>query len=666
MARSSRKDPLGRHAKHIAQEDLTEQRVPEQEFPYNPYNTTIDMPSDGPVPFSNKADELARLRKKKRSQKRRAPKIIAAVVIVLVLVIGASGVALAMSANDAKKDAQTLVIQAKQVKDQVMSGNMSAAKETSEDMAQTASQLRDTTSGPLWSVATIIPFVGSDIRTVQIVANTADVLASDVLIPALDAFPSNGLAGIIGEGGAINVKVLSDLLGVVADSGPVLSEYAAELDATPEPNIDQLKEPISQVKTLMSTLAPIADSASELEQTLPAMLGANGKRTYLVIACSAAEMRSSVGFAGSFAVMTVDNGKISFGDFAGYNDNRRLENSVPAATEEDKRLFRWESSVDSRDVTQIIDFERVGEIESQIWEANGHGKVDGVIGIDTVVLQRMLGLTGTKVTTPGGDVLDGNTTSDFLLNGVYIKYPEGEVQDAIFALVADAAAKGIFGNIGKVNIADFAKVLTTSVEQGRIAIYMANDKEEAMLEEFGLAGTVSSDLTVPETGIYTSACQGGKMYFYLASDIDVGAPTKNADGSYTYDMKVTFTNTLTKPVLETLTPYIMNGVGESGGFHFLIYLLAPTGGKISDVKTEGTFYGGDKYPFAAFGVKGAGNDPMNETTYQGNDLWYGWTHLGMGGKTVVTYKVTTSTQAEGELVVRTTPLSDDTVIDYQQ
>ena len=34
------------------------------------------------------------------------------------------------------------------------------------------------------------------------------------------------------------------------------------------------------------------------------------------------------------------------------------------------------------------------------------------IALDTIVLQRMLALTGTKVTNPGGDVLDGNSTSD--------------------------------------------------------------------------------------------------------------------------------------------------------------------------------------------------------------------------------------------------------------
>lgn len=137
-----------------------------------------------------------------------------------------------------------------------------------------------------------------------------------------------------------------------------------------------------------------------------------------------------------------------------------------------------------------------------------------MIALDTIVLQRMLALTGTKVTTPGGDVLDGNSTSDFLLNGVIRSTQTLHNKMRPLLLLPNAAANGVFGNIGKVNIAKLASTIKSSVDEGRIAVYMANDNEEAMLEDFGFAGTVSSDTKVPETGIYTSACYGGKMFYY--------------------------------------------------------------------------------------------------------------------------------------------------------
>lgn len=663
MARFANNSSRGRHGRHADPEEQSPFFQAEEEPSFNPYKS-VSMPGAGPVPYADRREEVARLRRKKKRHGN-APKIIAAVVVVVVLVFGVTGAAFAMSAMDAKDDAQTLMTQAKQLKSQVVGGDMAGAKETVSQMSDMTTKLHDTTSGPLWSIATLIPVVGSDIQTVQTVSDAADALVDEVLMPAMDVIPANGLAGLMSDDGAVNVKVIDDLLTVVSGSAPTITEYAEKLNGAPEPAIGQLKEPIQQVKDMMAMLGPIAGYATELKDTLPAMLGADGVRNYLIVACSSAEMRSSVGFAGSFGVMTVNNGKITLGNFIGYEENLRLDSPVSAATEEDIRLFRTEAAIDARDVTQIIDFERVGEIESQIWAANGHGTVDGVIGMDTVVLQRMLELTGTSVTTPGGDVLDGSNTSDFLLNGVYKKYPEGKVQNAIFALVADTAAKGVFGNIGRVNIAKLAGVLKTSVDEGRISIYMANDSEEAMLEDFGLAGTVSSDTKVPETGVYMSACLGGKMFYYLASDIEVGKGVKNADGSVTYDMKVTFSDLLDEAELSTLTRYIKNGDEYNGSLHFFVYLLAPTGGQITDLQTDGVFYGADRYPNTDFAITAGGNDDMNETTYQGNDLWYGWTKVPMEGTTVITYKVTTSPEAETDLVVRTTPLSGDTEITYQ-
>ena len=56
---------------------------------------------------------------------------------------------------------------------------------------------------------------------------------------------------------------------------------------------------------------------------------------------------------------------------------------------------------------------------------------------------------------------------------------------------------------------------------------------------------------------------------------------------------------------------------------------------------------------------------MNETTYQGNNFWYGWGYATPDKNVVVKFKVTTAPDAESDLVVRTTPLASETVIEYQ-
>lgn len=664
MPHNSQNGSRGKHGRHAAPEQESSFFSAEKEFPHNPYNS-FDLKNDGPVPYTDRKEEVARLRRKKKRHGNR-PKIIAAVVLAIVLVFGVSGAAFAMSAMEAKDDAQALVSQGKQLKDQLLGGDMAAAKATSQSMSDTMNKLHDTTSSPLWAVATIIPVVGSDIQTVRIVSDSAQSLVEDVLMPAMDTIPADGLKSLMSEDGAINVSLIDDLLTTVSDAAPVISENAAKLDETPEPNIDQLKGPIEQVKSMMATIAPIADSATELKDTLPAILGADGKRTYLVLACTGAEIRSSVGFAGSFGLVTVDNGKIEMGQFSGREISPRLNTPVSAATEEDRKLFRWEATVDSADATQITDFERVGEVESQIWEANGNGKVDGVIAVDTVVLQRMLDLTGATVNTPGGDVLDGSNASDFLLNGVYKKYEDPKEQDIVFALAADTAAKGVFGNIASVNMMDLIDTLKVSADEGRFCAYMSNDAEEQVIKDFGFAGIISENTKEPELGIYASAGRAGKMYFYLTSEVQVGKGVKNSDGSITYDVEVTYDDTLTREEAASLTPYMVNGMQDyDGAMDVVIYLQAPTGGKISDVTTEGEFFGPDKYTLGDFAIRAGGEEPMNETTYQGNNFWYGWGYATPDKNVVVKFKVTTAPDAESDLVVRTTPLASETVIEYQ-
>ena len=73
------------------------------------------------------------MRRKKKHHGNK-PKIIAAVIITVILVFGVSGAAFAMSAMEAKDDAQALVSQGKQLKDQIVGGDMASAKTTSQQM----------------------------------------------------------------------------------------------------------------------------------------------------------------------------------------------------------------------------------------------------------------------------------------------------------------------------------------------------------------------------------------------------------------------------------------------------------------------------------------------------------------------------------------------------
>ena len=84
MPHNSQNGSRGKHGRHAAPEQESSFFSAEKEFPHNPYNS-FDLKNDGPVPYTDRKEEVARLRRKKKRHGNR-PKIIAAVVLAIVLV----------------------------------------------------------------------------------------------------------------------------------------------------------------------------------------------------------------------------------------------------------------------------------------------------------------------------------------------------------------------------------------------------------------------------------------------------------------------------------------------------------------------------------------------------------------------------------------------------
>ena len=75
----------------------------------------------------------------------------------------------------------------------------------------------------------------------------------------------------------------------------------------------QLAEPVALMQKKLREAAALSAKASYAVRLLPTMLGAEEKRTYLVLFQNNAEVRATGGIPGAFAVMTAHRGRISLG-----------------------------------------------------------------------------------------------------------------------------------------------------------------------------------------------------------------------------------------------------------------------------------------------------------------------------------------------------------------
>lgn len=144
----------------------------------------------------NASNYVGHSARRPKNHKRR--NIIIVVVVAVILILGCSGVALAMSAKDAKADAEVLMDQGKTLVTQLKEGDKTGAGKTATELSATAKKLNDNVSSPLWAAATLIPVYGSDIAQVRTIASVADTLCAKAVTPLINALPAEGLSGIVG------------------------------------------------------------------------------------------------------------------------------------------------------------------------------------------------------------------------------------------------------------------------------------------------------------------------------------------------------------------------------------------------------------------------------------------------------------------------------------
>lgn len=608
--------------------------------------------------------------------------LILAIVAACVLLIIVPGIALAASAKSAVDDAKILMNQGSALVNQIQAGDVEGAQRTAQNFGSIAKELDGNVNSPLWVPLTLLPVYGGDVRSVRTLASIASELSEQVVIPMTQMLPSDSSARLFVDGG-FNIPVIQALLTPIGSASGTIQNCVQRVNEMSDPHLSQLITPIMTLKKLMGVLGEVSGYAGDLSQALPGLLGVNGPRTYLIVACTEAELRSVGGFPGSAGIMTIDNGKITVGEMnAPTVPYVTPEDNVLPLTDEERVLFGSRAGECFYDGGYNPDFPRAAEIMKSIWDADSRQAIDGILSVDPMFLQKVLELTG-SVTTSDGIVVDGTNAAEILSNTVYTIYsterfvPEATEttsalaianarQNAFFGEVASLALDGFFENIGSVDILKAVQVLGESISDKRIYMWVTNLEEQAILEKLGAACAMSVSEEEPELGVYLATSVATKGNWYVKCDTTVGSGVKNADGSTTYAVTTRITNTLSPDEAASLPSYVVNPdkyaedrIRSMGDMILDVYLFAPMGGFITDVQVEGSFAPETLFDDMSPWYTRPGTEPMTQSSYNGREVWYGVTMIEGLQSTVLTYKVTTSTQATTDLSVDTTPLAQE-------
>jgi Protein of unknown function (DUF4012) len=371
------------------------------------------------------------------------------------------------------------------------------------DLDETEARLRgvrDTVaSDPLIALLRVVPWTSDQIHGVDhLMAGATDLsVAGDHVVNLARNFLKVREAPVPSDGSR-----MGSLVAFVNSSRPEVIEMAkavkaarAELDAMPQGLVSQLSDARTLILRELDRVQPSLDAYLRVQDQLPAMLGMNGPRRYLVLAEDPAEIRPSGGLVGTYGLLTLDQGSITeckFKNIKVLDYQPGLPYVAPPIALKDHLLgskYSWQLA----DAGWSPDFPTAAQKALDLYTLeSGDSRIDGIIALDTYSIDFALGVTGPiEVPEYGVTVKPGQATMTLLAN---TRQPMDPSTDR--KAILDAFGAKLLSAIMATPAQKWTKLLsalTNAVVQRHLMVWATDQDQEALIAWAGWDGSVRQD-----------------------------------------------------------------------------------------------------------------------------------------------------------------------------
>jgi hypothetical protein len=464
-------------------------------------------------------------------------------------------------------------------------------------LAERTATARSLTGDPVWRVAEYLPWAGDNLRVVRELAELTDdvVLALEPVVGLTATLDPAVLAPV---DGAVPLEPFQDAAPLVrdlAEAFPTIQARAEAIDATG--TIGPVAEARDELVGLVGEAAPGIASAGELVPMLPALLGADAPRTYVVMFQNNAEARSLGGTALSFAVVTIDAGRIQLQATrpAGSGNFPPRTDPILPIPDGFEQIFPGAFGQFIANATTRPSSVTASQQVYEEWRLSQGITADGVLSIDAVTLGYLLRATG-PITLGTGDVLESSTVTSFLLNTVLQRFDSGDI------LADDAAQDQVYGEAvaqtfsklssGAFDVPALASAIMQGFAERRMTFWSPDEDEQAPLIAIGLTHDLpASDDQTDRIGLYVNDYVGSKLNFYQTTTLTTASGVCADDGRQVHRLVVGMYSLLDPALVPGLSPsilgqYVKEGV-PPGVQRMLLLVYAPPGATFLGATVEG-------------------------------------------------------------------------------
>ncbi|MGW8568573.1 DUF4012 domain-containing protein [Isoptericola sp. NPDC055881] len=460
---------------------------------------------------------------------------------------------------------------------------------------------RESTDGPLWWLAARAPGIGPSAAAAADVAVVLDDVTGDVL-PALadlaDAVPATTRT----PGGGLDLAPLRAAApGLAAARLSVDASRARLDDVDPADLLPQLAAPVETLRDQVDELAAVVATGDRAATLAPAMLGADGPRTYLMLSMSSAELREGGGIPGALILLRADQGRVSVVRQVPAADFPAFREPVLPLSADDDAAYTGRLGMFVQDVTATPDFPTTAALAAEMWARNEGERVDGVLATDPVALSFLLAEAGAVRVPLSGPVaqelgrdrveLTAENVVDVLLRRVY------DVLDPATAdqFYADTAA-AVLAQTSDVSPGALLTGLQHAAGEHRLRVWSADPAEESRLEGTLVAGSfATAPRAADAVGVFLTDHVAGKMSAYLRSALTVVESTCTPTGRVD-TLELTLASEAPKDAASALPSYVAGLPGRAhppGTLSLGVTVAGPRDAEPPRVERDGNPVGGD-------------------------------------------------------------------------
>ncbi|MET0860540.1 MAG: DUF4012 domain-containing protein [Microbacterium sp.] len=506
-------------------------------------------------------------------------------VVLLIILIGGIALALVPAALKAKAELEAAIPLASSVQSNALAGDLEASATDAEKLKTHTAAARAATGGRVWGALEWVPFVGPNLHAVRVAAEEADRLATEVVVPV----STIDVASLKPVNGAFDIARIRDL-GVAVGAADAAATDSR--DRISQVDRSGLMPPVAAgLDRLDSSLASASKTLSGLDgvlAVLPAALGGDGPKNYLLLFQNNGEVMPGGGTVGSLAMFHVDNGQIELARQASAAPVDIPMYDAPVIPIDDDVIATYPFGLGKyvQNLTRTPRFSLSSDIATEMWKRSYGDTIDGVISIDTVALAYVISATG-PLNLPDGTQLTGDNAVPILLGDLYSTYTPYEV-DAINQAIASLAFDRI--KSGQTDVTALTTALTKASAEGRIRMWTDDPDEQALItgSPFDGAPPVSTKNT-DAFGVYFIDSTPGKMQRFMTQGIDLGQAVCAADGERHVRVSVSLTNTVSPDVVPTLPDYVTGGgaTTDVGTMRVDTLVYAPPGSTMEGISRNG-------------------------------------------------------------------------------